>query len=126
MSKSDFVWTFPCYILADNVESNAEEMRLASGSRIVAPRVTGADPHIAIFTDLDLAENFREQVPAAFQKGCIEVSGPLQLKSLIGSLSGSFRHAVIDPNPQTGVCRRFLIEEMLAAADDWISELNGE
>ena len=122
----DFAWTFPCFVLADNVESNAEEMRLASGSRIMAPRVTGADPHVAVFTDLDLAETFREQVPAASQMDCVEVPGPRQLKSLLRSLTSSFRHAVIDPNPMTGVCRCFLIEEMLTAADDWISKLDEE
>lgn len=128
MSIIDFAWTFPSYILARAFERDAASghARLTPLSQIMAPPVADGVPHIAIFTDADLAETFRERVPAASEMQLLEFTGPAQLKSLLTSLENRFDYAVMDLNPQTRVCRRFRIDEILPALDDWVDQLDSQ
>ena len=124
MPNIDFAWTFPSYVLARSFDRDpvSGNVRLTLLSQIMAPPVADGLPHVAIFTDADLAETFRDNVPAASEMQLLEFTGPAQLKSLLVSLHDQIQYAAMDLNPQTRVCRRFLIEEILQALDDWIDE----
>ena len=124
----DFAWTFPSYVLARSFERDpvSGNVRLTPVSQIMAPLVADVLPHIAIFTDADLAETFRDRVAAAAEMQLLEFTGPAQLKTLLVSLRDRFQYAVMDLNPQSRVCRRFLLDEILQAIDDWIDGLDSE
>ncbi len=125
MTKSDFAWTFPCYILAhsDETEEAAGGAPLERLMRIFAPEVAGdGEKHVAIFTDHDLAESFQQHVPAVADLKLIEFTTPVRLKSFLDTMQSHFRHAAIDLNARTLVCRSFLVAEMMSALERWIRE----
>ncbi len=54
MSKSEFLWTFPCFVLATQFNRDAEtgSVLFDEGFRVVALKLTGdAEKQIPIFTD---------------------------------------------------------------------------
>lgn len=123
----EFVWTFPCYILARDFRTDPESgnVSLDVHTRIVAPDVAGdGNKHVAIFTDADLAEMFRERSPMAADMQPVEFATPASLKAFLDAIQVNFQFAAIDLNPQTRVCRSFLIGEMLPALDRWINDLD--
>jgi hypothetical protein len=126
VTTSDFAWTFPCYILAQGDQFEDSARHPVTETRVFAPDVAGdGEQRIAIFTDRDLAESFREQVPAAAGLQLTEFAGPVRLKTFLATVQSHFRYATIDLNPRTRVCRSFLISEMMPALDRWITESEG-
>jgi len=129
MTRSDFAWTFPCYVLAqgDQTEEAAGGAPHETLMQIFAPEVAGdGEKHVAIFTDHDLAESFREQVPAVVDLQLVEFTTPVRLKTFLDTVQNHFKYAAIDLNPQTRVCRSFLVAEMMPALDQWIEESEGQ
>jgi|GEM_PF-3495782 hypothetical protein len=129
MTKSDFTWTFPCYILAhsDETEEAVGGAPLETPMRIFAPEVAGDGvKHVAIFTDRDLAESFQQQVPAVADLQLVEFATPVRLKAFLDTVQNHFRYAAIDLNPETRVCRSFLLVEMMPALDRWITDSEGQ
>lgn len=125
MPQSDFAWKFPCYVLAQDFDRDAETgaVRLTAGTQIFAPRVSGDDEqHVALFTDADAATAFQEQVPSTVAMELLQFAVPEELKSFFKAVGGQFSYAVIDLNPQTRVCRSFAVEEILTALDCWTRE----
>lgn len=129
MTKSDFAWTFPCYILAhrDQTEETAGGTPLETLMQVFAPEVAGdGEKHVAIFTDHDLAESFQQQVPAVADLQLVEFATAARLKVFLDTVQNHFRYAAIDLNAQTRVCRSFLVTEMMPALDRWIKDSEGQ
>jgi hypothetical protein len=105
MSKSEFLWTFPCFILATNHNANpvTGAMQFDEDFCFIAPELIADEKQIAIFTDAALA------TPAA-------------LKEFLMFAARTFKHAAIDLSPNAKFSRLFLIDEILAQIDDWIDQ----
>jgi hypothetical protein len=122
MSKSEFLWTFPCFVLATQFNRDAEtgSVLFNEGFRVVALKLTGdAEKQIPIFTDEALAEDYAAR-SASTGLTLVELSTPEALKDFLVLAARAFKHAAIDLSPQAKFSRLFLIEEILAQIDDWI------
>jgi len=126
MTKSDFLWTFPCFILATNHNTNPVTgvMQFDEEFRYIALELIAGEKQIAIFTDAALAEEFAQQSPSA-DAALVEFATPAALKEFLIFAARTFKHAVIDPNRKTRISRLFLIDEILAQIDEWIDQAGG-
>jgi hypothetical protein len=122
MSKSEFLWTFPCFVLATQFNRDAEtgSVLFDEGFRVVTLKLTGdAEKQIPIFTDEPLAEDYATRSTSTGLT-LVELSTPEALKDFLVLAARAFKHAAIDLSPQAKFSRPFLIEEILAQIDDWI------
>jgi len=126
MSKSKFLWTFPCFILATNHNANpvTGAMQFDEDFCFIAPELIADEKQIAIFTDAALAKEFAEQSPTA-HADLVEFATPAALKEFLIFAAGTFKHAAIDLNRKTRISRLFLLDEILAQIDDWIDQTGG-
>src|SRR5689334_8880208 len=96
-----FVWTFPLYIVLGNFAIDANGTpTFFEDTYYLAPKADGAH-HLAIFTDLDLAQDYvaRCNPSLSFQAlGCSPAGMLLVLKRAVAS--GRWPGFLIDPSPQ--------------------------
>ena len=124
MSKSEFLWTFPCFILATqfNRDPQTGSILFDEGFRVVSLKLTGdGKKQVPIFTDEALAADYAERSPSTGLT-LVELSTPEALKDFLVLVSKVFQHAAIDISPKAKFSRLFLIEEILAQIDDWINQ----
>lgn len=124
MSKSEFLWTFPCFILATqfNRDPQTGSVLFDEGFRVVSLKLTGdGKKQVPIFTDEALAADYAERSPSTGLT-LVELSTPEALKDFLVLVSKVFQHAAIDISPKAKFSRLFLIEEILAQIDDWINQ----
>ena len=122
MSKSEFLWTFPCFILATqfNRDPQTGSILFDEGFRVVSLKLTGdTEKQVPIFTDEALAADYAEHSPSTGLT-LVELPTPDALKDFLFLASKAFKHAAIDISPKAKFSRLFLIEEILAQIDDWI------
>jgi len=85
MSKSEFLWTFPCFVLATQYNRDPEtgSVLFDEGFRVVALELTGdAKKQVPIFTDEALAEDYAERST---------ITGLTLVERLSGSCTESLR-----------------------------------
>lgn len=124
MPKSEFLWTFPCFILATqfNRDPQTGSVLFDEGFRVVSLKLTGdSEKQVPIFTDEALAADYVERSPSTGLTQ-VELSTPVALKDFLVLASKAFQHAAIDISPKAKFSRLFLIEEILAQIDDWIDQ----
>lgn len=124
MPESEFLWTFPCFILATQFNRDPEtgSILFDEGFRVVALSLTGdAEKQVPIFTDEALAADYAER---SLSPGLtlVELSTPEALKDFLVLASKAFQHTAIDISPKAKFSRLFLIEEILAQIDGWIDQ----
>lgn len=122
MSKSEFLWTFPCFVLATQYNRNPEtgSVLFDEGFRVVALELTGdAKKQVPVFTDEALARDYAEQSTTTALT-FVELATPEALKDFLVLAARAFDHAAIDLSPKAKFSRLFLIDEILAQIDDWI------
>jgi hypothetical protein len=126
MPKSDFLWTFPCFILATNHNTNPTTgaVKFDEDFRFIAPELIAGEKQIAIFTDAAVAEEFAEQSQSA-DADLVEFATPAALKEFLIVAARTFKHAAIDPNRKTRISRLFMIDEILAQIDGWFDQSGG-
>ena len=127
MTKSEFLWTFPCFILATQYNRDPEtgSVLFDEGFRVVALNLTGdGEKQVPIFTDEALAKEYSEQ-SASMALTLVELSTPEALKDFLVLAARAFNHAAIDLSPNVKFSRLFLIDEILAQVDDWIDQASG-
>ena len=126
MTKSKFLWTFPCFILATNHNTNpvTGAMQFDEDFSFIAPELIADEKQIAIFTDAALAKEFAELAQTT-HADLVEFATPAALKEFLIFATRTFKHAAIDPNRKTRISRLFLIDEILAQIDDWIDQSGG-
>jgi hypothetical protein len=94
-----FVWTFPVYVLATNYTlGDNDSFTFNENTRFMAPKMADGVPHLAVFTDRDNAERYRERCdknPDLRAFG-FEPDGMLWLLDIIAD---DFPMMTIDPNP---------------------------
>jgi hypothetical protein len=125
MSKSEFLWTFPCFVLATQYNRDPEtgSVLFDEGFRIVALKLTGDNKkQVPIFTDEALARDYAEHSKAAALT-LVELATPEALKDFLVLSARAFDHAAIDLSPKAKFSRLFLIDEILAQIDDWIEQI---
>ena len=124
MSKSEFLWTFPSFVLATQYNKTPEtgNVLFDEGFRVVSLKLTGdGKRQVPIFTDEASAESYTKQSTST---GIIlvELATPEALKDFLHLAARAFDHAVIDLNPRTKFSRLFLIDEILAQVDEWVDQ----
>lgn len=127
MSKSEFLWTFPCFILATQYNRAPEtgSILFDEGFRVVALELTGdAKRQVPIFTDEALAQDYAER-SAKSGLALVELATPNALKDFLVLAARAFEHAAIDLSPRAKFSRLFQINEILDQIDDWIDQ-NGD
>ena len=127
MAKSEFIWTFPCFILATQCNRSPETGSVLFDERFRVATVEltgGGEKQVPIFTDTALAEDYGERSTST---GLIQVelSTPEALKDFLVLAARAFNHAAIDLSPNVKFSRLFLIDEILAQVDDWIDQASG-
>lgn len=102
MGESDqdsFIWTFPLYMLAGNFTRNADGGPVFHERTFyVAPKADG-QKHLAIFTDLDLAETYIEQYDPSLNIEAIPLS-PAEMLWIAKRGSNVWAGFLIDPSPE--------------------------
>lgn len=124
MSQSEFLWTFPCFILATQYNRDPEtgSVLFDEGFRVCAPALTGdSKKQVPIFTDQALAEDYAER-SATTGLTLVELATPQALKEFLVIAARAFEHAAIDLSPGAKFSRLFLIDEILTQVDDWIEQ----
>lgn len=124
MSRSEFLWTFPCFILATQFNKDPEtgSVLFDEGFRVVSLKLTDdGKKQVPIFTDDALAADYAERSPSTGLT-LVELSTPEALKDFLVLASKAFKHAAIDISPKAKFSRLFLIDEILAQIDDWIDQ----
>ena len=124
MSKSYFLWTFPCFVLATQCNRDPEtgSVLFDEGFRVVALKLTGhGEKQVPIFTDEALARDYAER---STKTGLtfVELATPEALKDFLVLAQRAFGYAAIDLSPNAKFSRLFLIDEILAQIDDWIDQ----
>ena len=84
---ADFTWSFPCYVVGKICER---------GLAFAAP-----DKRIAIFTDSDLAQRFKDDLHGDDPSFVIlPVQSPVILSGFLASVSGDYVGVAVDPDRQ--------------------------
>jgi hypothetical protein len=114
---SDFIWTFPCYLLVEQYARDPDTGDVAFDEhlRFITPAHGSAgEPCIAIFTDSDLAQRYRREVQKARKPDLLEFATPAQLKAFLERARPFYRFLVIDPKHEVLTTVRLApIEELL-------------
>ncbi len=127
MGKSDFLWSFPCFILATQYNRDPEtgSVLFDEGFRVCALELTGdAKRQVPIFTDEALAEEYAHRSTSTGLT-MVELKTPEALKDFLVLAARAFRHAVIDFSAGSKFARLFLVDEILAQIDNWIEQSDG-
>ena len=94
-----FVWTFPLYLLAGNIDVDANGNPIFGDDTFyVAPKADGQH-HLAVFTDLDLAKAYSEHCNPALNLQAIGCS-PGAMLLIAKSAANPWPGFLIDPSPQ--------------------------
>ncbi|NLY02215.1 MAG: hypothetical protein GXY83_39525 [Rhodopirellula sp.] len=118
MERSEFIWTFPCFILASNYTIDRETggILLDEHIRLVAPEVTpGGKQRLAIFTDQYLAEDYADICSQRVDP--IPILNRTELKKLLNRAVEVYHELVIDLNPQTRLGRVFDTASLIQAIE---------
>jgi hypothetical protein len=112
-----FVWTFPVYVLATNytLEDNGS-FAFNESTGFMAPKMADGVPHLAVFTDRDNAERYREQCgkDSDLRAFGFELDGMLWLLDIIAA---DFPMMTIDPNPDRVWTRTQPISNLIDAIE---------
>lgn len=120
METTGFLWTFPSFALATNVTIDPVTggVLLDDNIRFIAPCMP-TEQHIAIFTDSDLAEEYRELCNRDLDLHLLPLADPEALRSFFIRARGRFRNAVIDPNPKTRIGRIVPLDDAIPQLARW-------
>jgi hypothetical protein len=116
--RNEFVVTFPLYVLIYEQASHAgRQATIDKNTRFVAPVYSGK-PHLAVFTDDQLAQDYRNLCGP----GVREVGFPPEpMLQLLDRVSVHFQYIVIDPNPKARLSRSAPLSELVAAINAHLS-----
>src|SRR5882757_3888836 len=93
-----FVWTFPLYIVAGNLDIDASgNPSFRNDTFYVAPKADG-EHHLAIFTDADLAQDYIERCNPALNLQAVACS-PGEMLRLLKLAGNTWPGFLIDPSP---------------------------
>ena len=124
MTKSEFLWTFPCFVLATQFNRDPEtgSVLFDEGFRVATLELTGdGERQVPIFTDEALAEAYVERSTTTGLT-LVELSTPEGFKDFLVLAARAFKHAAIDITPKSKFSRLFLIAEILDQIDEWIEQ----
>jgi hypothetical protein len=119
MDCSEFLWMFPCYILATNYTRTPDGDPVFDAKiRFAAPTIaTGRSHAIAIFTDADAAHDFIECTCHQGEPDLLEILDIVRLKRFLDVVAPDYRYLAVDLNAKNRASRIFLIEEVLRHID---------
>jgi hypothetical protein len=119
-SQSDFVWTFPCYILSGQYTSSpVTDFVIDEHLRYVAPYATGVgEQRVAIVTDSDLADEYRQLCNEPHKLARLGFPKPSHLKQYLELVQMNLRYAWVELNPKTHIGRLVLIQEAIPQLED--------
>src|SRR5258707_296590 len=100
MDRSDFLWMFPCYILANNyTRTPTGDPVFDDNIRFAAPTIApGRSPAIAIFTDSDAANDFIQCTDQNQEIDLLELPDTASLKRFLDSAVHHYRYLTVDLN----------------------------
>lgn len=113
-----FVWTFPVYVLATNytLEDNGS-FAFNENTGFMAPKMVDGVPHLAIFTDRDNAERYRERCGEDSDLRAFSFE-PDRMLWLLDIIAGDFPMMTIDPNPDRVWTRTQPLSNLIDAISD--------
>jgi len=119
MDRSDFLWMFPCYVLANNyTRTPAGDPVFDDNIRFVTPTIApGRSPAIAIFTDADAAHDFIECTCHPGELDLLEIPDTVRLKRFLDVAAPDYRYLTVDLNAKNRASRMFLIDDVLRHID---------
>jgi len=118
MNASEFVWTFPVYILATNYTMSpaTEKVIFDDKIRFITPEAWPGGPcAIALFTDAHLAEQFRDESSPGLD--VLPLRTPSALKEFLERAKGDYLAVVVDLNRKTRRATPFFVQEAIAEMD---------
>lgn len=112
MNDNEFLWSFPCFLLAKNVRYDATGD--VEWHDDLAFKVVGkaGDERILIFTDKALAEEYRESINDN-DLHAIPLNTAANFRWFLGRAALKHRLIVVDLNRKTMVGQEFSIEPLL-------------
>jgi hypothetical protein len=125
MSASDFAWTFPVYILARNYQMDpaTESVIFDENIRFITPEAFPNGPRaIALFTDADLGEDFRDQGQDISGVDLLPFHSPAALRGFLARAMSDYQVAVVDLNRKTRRCTPFTLAEVISEMDRMICD----
>jgi hypothetical protein len=120
MEVSEFVWTFPVYILATNYsfDTPSEDIIFDEKIRFITPEAFPGGPRaIALFTDVELAAEFRGQSTLDVKLDLVSFVLPGALKRFLQRALTDYLLVVVDMNRKTHRSQPFGIHELLPVLD---------
>jgi hypothetical protein len=120
MNASEFAWTFPLYIIVGDCNTDPDTGRTLYDDklRFITPEAwPGGPTAIAIFTDWDLAETYRQKCQHAQSLRLLDFPGPAELKSFLEAAHNNYQVVVVDVNRQTRRAQTFYLQEVIDHMD---------
>jgi hypothetical protein len=118
----EFIWTFPVCVLATNFTRDPDRgVLLDDNILFAAPEVEVGVQALAVFTDLDLAERFRDK---NLHRDSLEVL-PLSPKMFVKVLRrarGRYKNVVVDPNYSIRIGRLIDFEDVLSGMEQHLRD----
>ena len=116
MDRSEFLWMFPCYILANNyIRTPGGNPVFDENIRFATPTIApGRSPAIAIFTDSDAANEFVQCTYPNQQIDLLELPDTTSLKRFLDVAVHDYRYLAVDLNAKNRSLRMMLIDDVLA------------
>jgi len=121
-SEGAFAWTFPLYVLGGKPATGPRgEMSITKETNLISAEGPGGQPHLAIFTDLDLAEDFRQHCYRDTELWKYPLNSASDALRFIRSAPREVPGVLIDPNPKTRMGRVMSVAEMIQSIEAYMA-----
>ena len=121
MEKSPILWTFPVWVLATNITWTKDgRFLLDEKIQFAAPESKPGRPELAVFTDAEWAENFRQSHSLREAFTALQ----LGLESFLGLLRRAlptYPFIMVDPDRRTDVSRSLATQDIIAGLEDFLA-----
>jgi hypothetical protein len=117
IDRSEFLWMFPCYILASNYTRTPDGDPIFDDKILLAtPEIgPGQTPVVVMFTDSDAAHDFVDTAYENTQLNLLEIPDTKRLRRFLDVAVHHYRYLEMDLHPKTRrSSRRMLIADVLA------------
>ena len=121
MEPSPYLWTFPVYVLAANITLSEDgQIILDEDIRFASPEMEPGRPDLAVFTDVEWAENFRQSLQARDTLSALEL-GPESLLVLLRRALSNYPYIVVNLDRQTKIGATMKTENVIAGLEGFLA-----
>ncbi|MEX2308265.1 MAG: hypothetical protein WD738_11760 [Pirellulales bacterium] len=117
-SVDAFAWTFPLFVLGEKPAIGpGGEMSTTKETHLISAEGPGGRPHLAIFTDVDLAEEFRQHCYRDSEVWKYPLNAAPEAVRFLRSTPREIPGVLIDPNPKTSIGLVMSVAEMIQSIE---------